>query len=388
MSEYQYYEFLAVDRPLTAAEQAEVRQLSTRARITATSFTNEYEWGDFKGSPGQMMQRYYDAHLYFANWGTHRIMLRLPRTLLDPEIAGQYCVDGQVNMSTTREYVILDLTSEDESGEWVEGAEDSLAAIVGVRSELAAGDLRPLYLAWLSAYGGWEPDEDGFGGEDEDDLEPPVPAGLGSLTAAQRALADFLRLDPDLLQVAAEASPGLPEVKDDPRALATHIAKLPVSDKDRLLTLVAADQAARARMELLRGLCGDPDEQRSSRPRRTVAELLDTAAARRLQHEQHAAAMAAARQALREQQLAAARHRHLDELAQDPETAWADAERLISTRLPAQYDAAVTLLRDLQELAQREDQAPAFARRFAALREAHLRKPNLIARFDRARLTV
>ena len=76
------------------------------------------------------------------------------------------------------------------------------------------------------------------------------------------------------------------------RALATHIARLPVSDKDRLLTLVAADRAARARMELLRGLRGDPDEQRSSRPRRTVAELLDTAAARHLQHEQHAAAMA------------------------------------------------------------------------------------------------
>ena len=388
MSEYQYYEFLAVDRPLTAAEQAEVRQLSTRARITATSFTNEYEWGDFKGSPDQMMQRYYDAHLYFANWGTHRIMLRLPRTLLDPEIAGQYCVDGQMSLSTSREYVILDLTSEDESAEWVEGAEDSLSAIVGVRSELAAGDLRPLYLAWLSAYGGWESDEDAFGGEDEDELEPPVPAGLGSLTAAQRALADFLRLDADLLQVAAENSPGLPEVKDDTRAVATYVAKLPVSDKDRLLTLVAAGQAARARMELLRGLRGDPDEQRSSRPRRTVAELLDTAAARRLQHEQHAAAMAAARQALREQQRAAVRQRHLDELAQDPETAWADAERLISTRLPAQYDAAVTLLRDLQELAQREDQAPAFARRFAALREAHLRKPSLIARFDRAGLTV
>ena len=293
-----------------------------------------------------------------------------------------------MSLSTSREHVILDLTSEDESGEWVEGAEDSLAAIVGVRSELAAGDLRPLYPAWLSAYGGWEPDEDAFSGEDMDELEPPVPAGLGSLTAAQRALADFLRLDPDLLQVAAESSPGLPEVKDDARALATHIAKLPVSDKDRLLTLVAADQAARARMELLRGLRGDPDEQRSSRPRRTFAELLDTAAARRLQHEQHAAAMAAARQALREQQRAAARQRHLDELAQDPETAWADAERRISTRLPAQYDAAVTLLRDLQELAQREDQAPAFARRLAALREAHPRKPSLIARFDRARLTV
>jgi len=388
MSEYQYYEFLAVDRPLTAAEQAEVRQLSTRARITATSFTNEYHWGDFKGSPDQMMQRYYDAHLYLANWGTHRIMLRLPRTLLDPEIAGQYCVDGQVGMSTTRDYVILDLASEDEAGEWVEDAEDSLSAIVGVRSELAAGDLRPLYLAWLSAYGSWERDEDAFGDEDEDELEPPVPAGLGSLTAPQRALADFLRLDSDLLQVAAEASPGLPELKDDARALATHIAKLPVSDKDRLLTLVAEDQAARARMELLRGLRGDPDQQRSSRPRRTVAELLDTAAASRLQREQRAAAIAAAQQALREQQRAAARQRRLDELAHDPEAAWADAERLINTKLPAQYDAAVTLLRDLQELAQRDDQDQAFARRFAALREAHLRKPSLIARFDRAGLTV
>ena len=74
MSEYQYYEFLAIDRPLDDAEQAEVRALSTRARITATSFVNEYHWGDFKGSPNRLMERYYDAHLYVANWGTHRVM--------------------------------------------------------------------------------------------------------------------------------------------------------------------------------------------------------------------------------------------------------------------------------------------------------------------------
>jgi hypothetical protein len=51
MSEYQYYEFLALDRPLTAVEQAGIRELSTRARITATSFTNEYEWGDSRAAP-------------------------------------------------------------------------------------------------------------------------------------------------------------------------------------------------------------------------------------------------------------------------------------------------------------------------------------------------
>jgi hypothetical protein len=277
MSEYQYYEFLAVDRPLTGVEQELIRELSTRARITPTRFTNEYHWGDFRGDPDEMMRDYYDAHLYLANWGTHRIMLRLPRTLLDPEIAQRFCVDGQVSVSTTDDHVILDLFSEDESGDWVEGAEDSLSDIVGVRSELAAGDLRPLYLAWLSSFSGWDYGEEG-GDEDEDTEEPPVPAGLGALTAAQRALADFLRVDRDLLVAAAEASPELPKVKDDAQLLAAYVAKLPASEKDRLLMLVGEDQAARARMELLRGFRGGQDEPPSSGPRRTVAALLDAAA--------------------------------------------------------------------------------------------------------------
>jgi hypothetical protein len=101
-----------------------------------------------------------------------------------------------------------------------------------------------LYLAWLSAYSAGERDEGVF--SDEDEAEPPVPAGLGTLTAAQRALAGFLRLDGDLLEAAAQASPALPEAEDDSRALASYLAKLPVSDKHRLLMLVAEDQAARA----------------------------------------------------------------------------------------------------------------------------------------------
>jgi hypothetical protein len=383
MSEYQYYEFLAVDRPLTTAEQAEVRDLSTRARITSTSFTNEYHWGNFRGDPHLMMQRYYDAHLYLANWGTHQIMLRVPRTLLSPKIAEQYSADGHVGVMVTSESVILDLISEDDSGEWVEGAEDSLSAIVGVRSELAAGDLRGLYLAWLSAYGAWERDEDAFGEEEE----PLVPAGLGSLTAPQRALADFLRVDPDLLAVAALASPQLPEVTDDRAALAAHIAALPDGEKDRLLMLVARDQAARARMELLRGLRPDPDEGRHARPRRTVAGLLDAAAELRMERHRRAEAEAAAQQALRARQREAARQRRLDELSKNPAAAWAEAAKLIGTKMPARYDEAVTLLADLRDLARRDGQADEFEGRFAALREEHRRKPSLIDRFDQAGLT-
>ncbi|WP_280451845.1 hypothetical protein [Nocardia cyriacigeorgica] len=97
MSEYQYYEFLAVDRPLDDDEQAAVRSLSTRARITATSFVNEYHWGNFKGSPRRLMEQVYDAHLYVANWGTHRVMFRLPCDLLDPGVVEGYCVGDGVD---------------------------------------------------------------------------------------------------------------------------------------------------------------------------------------------------------------------------------------------------------------------------------------------------
>src|SRR5438270_456001 len=49
VSEYQYYEFQTVDRPLTDTEMKELRALSSRAEITRTSFSNEYNYGNFRG---------------------------------------------------------------------------------------------------------------------------------------------------------------------------------------------------------------------------------------------------------------------------------------------------------------------------------------------------
>jgi hypothetical protein len=62
-----YYEFAAVDRPPTGQQQAELRSRSTRATITASSFLNEYHWGDLKGDPLDWVERYFDALVYSAN---------------------------------------------------------------------------------------------------------------------------------------------------------------------------------------------------------------------------------------------------------------------------------------------------------------------------------
>ena len=372
MSEYQYYEFLALDRPLDDRQQAEVRSLSTRASITATSFINEYHWGDFRGDPNRMMERYYDAHLYLTNWGTHRIMLRLPGELLDIDVAEDHCVGDQVTVWTTGEFLVLDMTSEDDSDGWEYEPHGRLSAIVGARTELATGDLRPLYLAWLAGYGAWERDEDAFDRDEDHELEPPVPPGLTTLTAAQQALADFLRLDNDLLAIAAQTSPPLDEIADDPGQLAAWVTNLPHAEKNRLLLRVAEDHAVTVRIEMLRRFRDEHTTNIVDPPRR------------RTHRQRQATTRRADQEARHETARALAREQRLDELARTEDAAWSRVDAMIATRKPAEYDAAITLLTDLHALAERDGRRHTFTQRSMALRQTHTRKPSLIERLNRA----
>jgi len=149
MSEYQYYEFLALDRPLTDKQRAELRSISTRAEITATRFVNEYQWGDLKGDPRKMMERYFDAFLYLANWGTRRLMFRLPRGALSSKTAERYCYTDTASLIETGSHLILSLYVDREPDDSWDEPGGQLAAMVQARAELSAGDLRLLYLAWL-----------------------------------------------------------------------------------------------------------------------------------------------------------------------------------------------------------------------------------------------
>lgn len=149
MSEYQYYEFAAVDRPLDGRELDTLRGLSTRAHITPTSFVNSYEWGSFKSDPRTLVERYFDAFLYLANWGTRELILRLPARLVDPEVVQRYCSGDAVSAWNTDDHVVVAAVSEEEEGDFEWGGEGVLASILPVRAELLAGDLRALYLLWL-----------------------------------------------------------------------------------------------------------------------------------------------------------------------------------------------------------------------------------------------
>ena len=379
MSEYQYYEFVAVDRPLTADEQSELRAVSTRGRITASSFANDYQWGDLKADPRKWMERYFDAHLYLANWGTRRIALRLPVQLLEPDVAATFCVGDSASSWATDEHVILDLRSEDEDGdeEWWED-EGALASIVPVRAELAAGDQRLLYLAWLLCVQNQE--------LDEEDLEPTVPPGLGQLSGPLRSLVDFLRLDKDLLSTAAQVSAPLTTRAPTAAALTKWVKQLPEADKDEVIVRLLRGDGAHLRAELLRRYGGGAASATVAGGR-TVGELLTGAERRWAERQRVAEERKAAERVRREAAAAAAREQRLDELSVDPEGAWQRVAELIATKKPKEYDAAVALLAYLQALAERDGQRKAFRGRMHELRQEHARKPSLIERLERASLS-
>jgi len=378
MSEYQYYEFQAVDRPLTEKEISDLRGFSSRAKITMHSFTNEYSWGSFKGDENLWMERYFDGFLYYANWGTHILKLRLPSALLDLKTAQFYCRKHHLSARLNRDKIIIDFLSENE--DYDESEDDrQLSSFLPLRSDLSHGDLRCLYLGWLSDL---QSDE-----YDELELEPPVPPGLQNLNPALKELADFLRIDPDLIQAAASASCSLNDQAPNSKDLRTWLATLSVNKKDEILgDILEASMRGDHTPALLQvnhftQVWHSFQEIPKESKQRTVGQLLRDAEVvrqKRLQVEAEKAAAAIAEQK-RLQRIA--REKRLNEIMGHESTLWNEIESLTSEKKAKSYDRAIELLTDLRDLADREG-SNGFLLKLEALKQRHSAKSSFIKRLQ------
>jgi hypothetical protein len=371
MSEYQYYEFQAIDRSLGEADREALRKLSTRARITATSFTNSYEWGDFKGDPVKMMERWFDLHLYLANWGSRRLMIRLPARLVDRPLLDAFLGEVEwVSLKVAGENLILDIVGEEvESEEWDDGP-GWLAALAPLRADVLQGDLRLFYLLWLTAVEAdvFEPDE-----------PEPLP-GLGPLTGALEAVAGFFGVDHDLVAAAAERSAD-PTSAMSPEAGRRIIAAMTEEEKiDILARLLDGDAHVAAELRTLVRKRSTSERDAPLVVARSVGQL--RARAREIQSERERAQ--AERDAVegkrREEEAARARRARLDSLVRRGEGVWREIDKEIERRAAAGYDRAAALLGDLKALAEEKGETADFARRLRTIRERHARKRGFIER--------
>jgi hypothetical protein len=378
MSEYQYYEFLAIDRLLTEDEMAELRELSTRAAITPVSFTNEYNWGDFKGDPGKLMQRYFDAHVYVANWMTAIFMVRLPMEALTRETAEAVAVPYLLDIKATRTHWIIKWSLEESENYDRFGMEDGrgwMARLAPVRDELLRGDLRSLYIGWLPAAAGEM--------MDDDETEPLSVSGLGNPTAAQQALAEFLEVDPDLLAGAGMGRPAAQETEVTQREMDKWIDALPGEEVNSILKQLLAGKGQQAERAIRnrfaswrRGLQDDSTEG----PRRTVGELRQNAEKARLIRLEKQKQDRKQREIRRREK----RKAYLKNLFSDFPKAWASVREPVERGSGRGYDEACRMLVDIAEAYDLFATKKKFQQELKKFMAGHLRRKALIQRLVKA----
>ncbi len=368
MSEYQRYEFMTIDRPLTRAQLDAVEDLSSHIEASSTHALIEYHWGDFKHDPIKVLHKYFDGFLYWANWGSPQLALRFPHGILPADLLGGYDFDEFVTFQQHKEYDILDIHFGEMEGpdEW---ESYDLGSMIAIRDELMKGDLRAIYIAWLAGQrmmGSYDDEEE----EDYEISVPPVPPGFGTLTAAQQALAELLQLPQELLGAAAQhSSAPTPAPAED---VSAWIELLPPERGKEYLIRLAHDEPGLSRLFVrdLRELNrGKAEVAPSTGEHVTYATLLS---------ESRTIKARLAREKYEQEQLA--RQRHLQDIHAHQDTYWRQVELTTTRGTGTAYDEVLRLLLELREAAEQFKENQQFQERFRAWAQLQLRRPSLIKR--------
>ncbi|MCA9564003.1 MAG: hypothetical protein KC561_10965, partial [Myxococcales bacterium] len=306
-----------------------MREICSRAEISSHRFQNEYDYGELKADPSQLMARYFDVAFFMQFWSDWYFAVKLPNTSCIKTL--ELYIDGElVTLTQAKDGHVLN-TSLYNPVDYCDPVDHYLSALMPIRDEIIRGDMRAPYLGWLRSL------EEGE--YDEDSLEPPLPAGLQNLTPAQQQYKKFLNLSNDVLEYAAQSSPPLqPQREVNP---SEWLPTLEESEKDELLLSMLEEGVARVRLRYLewsRAGCHQPATRTTGR---TVAGLLQDAeefAERRYRERVER------ERVLREEKAAEAarrRKKHLDDVRARSSEWWDKVLAEIEERNKLAYDRAV-----------------------------------------------
>jgi hypothetical protein len=371
MSEYQYYEFQAIDRPLTEKERAEIGSWSSRTRPTASQAIFTYSYSDFPKSPSKVLEKYFDAMLYMANWGSKRLMFRFPAAVIDIESIRPYSFPDTITITTTGDYVILDINIDDEGEDyWIEGT-GWLSSFIPLRNDILNGDYRMLYLAWLNAIS-----YEDYLEEYDDEPEPPIPDNLQNLSASLKNFIEFLGIDEDLISVASEKSVKVGDGAEFD--IEAAVAKL--SEEERIDFLVRTARGEQHINLLLLKRLQELSAVKGAKPahneqKRTIGELLRSARD-----------LSERREELERKKAEQERIRKLEERAKKETALWEKAYLLIAQKQAKAYDEAVEILTQLRELAEYRHQLDQFQSKIQQIHKNYSRFSGLKYRLNRVGL--
>ena len=374
MSEYQYYEFAAIDGPISDEGLRYARGCSSRANVSRVRWQNTYTFGDFHGSVDTLL-RYYDAHFYIANWGTVRLGLAFPKGAIAPEAiqpylrGGERCEDTLTVEGIGNRCIVWWERNEEGGWGWTEG-EGLIDQLIGVREELMRGDYRAWFLGWLADF---DPDE-WRDPEDGGVVMPPIPAGLDHLSPALAALIKHFSVDRDALAVAA----GMSQASTADRIpIAAVLERLSVSEMRALLARVAEGGGSGVMTELNR-LTHPRVQIPVGQAKRCTDFAAKTIETRKVRRKKEAEAAAAKRQ--REAEL---HKQHLASIMQRADLIWSGLDPLMDQKIASAYDQAAAQLQELRDAYAQAGNIGGFEQKLTGFRLRYSNRPAILGRIQK-----
>lgn len=174
----------------------------------------------------------------------------------------------------------------------------------------------------------------------EQTIEAPVPAGLGKLADAQRALADLCGIGDSLIEAAEHGSSALSPKSDRRAQFGEWLAAQIQVTKDKWLIELLDDQTSATRLEILAKFRRTSEEKvwPTAIMDRTIAELWESAEEIHRKKQVKVAATAARKRAAK-----------LKKMATDPAPYLKETEQLATERTANAYRKASKLLAELHE---------------------------------------
>jgi hypothetical protein len=394
MSEFQFYDFRSIDRPLTDIERREVSSWSSRSNASSHRATFNYSYGSFKKDPLDCVARYFDAMFYTANWGTRHLIFRFPKKMVDYKALAAFDIDASdttghetgVALSTRGEYALLEFQfgGDDYSG-WIEDDDDTLSGLLSLREDILQGDYRSLFIFWLDMANRLSADtmedEDFDDDDDEDERSPltmpPIPPNLKQSNPALKALIDLYELDVDLIAAAATFSAEPPKVA--PFALQTALKELSEKEKYEWLTRLfegelRLDKLFKKHIESLQPKPKSEQVKSKTVSFSDITALLGKKKNERLESEAT--------------DKANAHIKKMNELSKKEAEMWKTVYFNLDRKTGAAYDIASDTLKDLYDVAVFVDRKNLFLEKFYDIEERYGRSRTFLERLKKLKLPV
>jgi len=372
MSEYQFYEFKAIDNPLSKKDKETISSWSSRTYASNTGATFEYHYGEFPKEELKVVEKYFDAMFYVSNWGARQLIFKFPNDLIDIKKLMYYSAEG-IELIEKEKFTILHIFIEDEEGggNWIEG-DGYLSSLISLRADILSGDYRCLYLIWLKittedVINEWE-------NVDPESEEINVPSNLQSLNAALLDFVDIFEIDKDTIAAASKNSiASLSENNNDDYK---EIDSLSNDEKNDFLKRLLQNEALlniklQKRLKADKSKVSDVNKHNKRSIKEIVAATIELKEKRKNKEKQK-----------REEKRIA----KLKEIEKDESNLWGQVDFLIKQKNTKSYEEAIKIMQNLKMLSIYKNQNESFCRKIENIKQDYKRLTGLIGRIDYAKL--